>query len=298
MPSERDAVQIGSRFWFSREAEICLHPFCYRPGDMDSLPHRHDEYNIVFCLTPGLSYSVRGRVETLTPGDVLVINPGEAHSGHYGSRGIDARGLTLHIPVRTLKEILAKMRFPGDLDRHGVLFLEKMGDRSIVPLVEGLMREIDRRQSGYEMVVDSIVLQILVHLFRSLLRPSLVRTTMEPVRQLPSWQMVRTLEYMNARGKNKFSVAELCTEIGTSASRFIQLFKNSVSSMSPHVYYNRLIVDKAQRILADSDLSIKEVAYELGFQNESHFCKVFRTCAGIPPGSFREQARSNVLKLY
>jgi len=58
-----------------------------------------------------------------------------------------------------------------------------------------------------------------------------------PVRQLPSWQMVRTLEYMNVRGKSKFSAAELCEEIGISASGFIQLFKNSVNSISPHVYY-------------------------------------------------------------
>jgi len=295
MPGEPDCVQIGTRFWFAHEAKICLHAFRYRSGDMDSLPHTHDEYNIVFCLTPGLSYSVRERVETLTPGDVLVINPGEVHNGHYRSGGIDARGLTLHIPVRTLKEILTKMRFPGDLDRNRVLFVDKMCDRAVVPLVESLIHEIGQRQSGYELVVDSIVLQIVVHLFRSLLRPSFERIAIEPARQLPSWQMVRTLEYMNARGKSKFSVAELCAEIGTSTSRFIQLFKNSVSSMSPHVYYNRLIVGKAQRILAASDLSIKAIAYDLGFQNESHFCKVFRSCAGVTPGRFRE--RTSVLKL-
>jgi AraC-like DNA-binding protein len=297
MLGERGTVQVGTRFWFSREAGICLHTFRYRPGDMDSLPHTHDEYNIVFCLTPGLAYSLRGRIETLTPGDVLVINPGEVHNGHYGARGVEARGLTLHIPVRSLKEILAKMRFPGDLDHNRVLFLDKMGDPSLVALVEELIHEIDQRQSGYELVVDSLVLQILVHLFRGLLRPSFERDTMESVRQLPSWQMVRTLEYMNARGKSKFSLAEICADIGTSTSRFIQLFKNSVSSMSPHVYYNRLIVDKAQRLLVAGDLSIKEIAYELGFQNESHFCKVFRTCAGTTPGTFRQKTR-DVLKLH
>jgi AraC-like DNA-binding protein len=291
MLGERDAVHIGTRFWFSRQAEMCLHPFSYRPGDMDSLPHTHDEYNIVFCLTPGLSFSLRGRVEALTPGDVLVINPGEAHNGHYGENGVGARGLTLHIPVRSFKAILAKMRFPGDLDHNRVLFLDKTGDPSIPPLVEELMREIDQRQSGYDMVVDSIVLQILVHLFRSQMRPSFERNTMEQVRQLPSWQMVRTLEYMNARGKSRFSLAELCADIGTSASRFIQLFKNSVSNMSPHVYYNHLIVEKAQKLLAADDLSIKEIAHQLGFQNESHFCKVFRTCAGLTPGNFRQQTR-------
>ena len=291
MPGERDAALIGNRFWFLRESDVCLHSFRYHRGDMDSLPHTHDEYNIVFCLTPGLSYSLRGRLEMLTPGDVLVINPGEPHSGHYGSQGAVARGLTLHVPVRALKEILAKMRFPADLDRNRVLFLHKMSDHSLVPLVEELSREIDQQQSGYELMVDSIVLQIMVYLFRSLLRPSFEHGTTEPPRQLPSWQMVRTLEYMNARGKSKFSLAELCTDIGTSTSRFIQLFKNSVSSVSPHVYYNRLIVDKAQKLLMAGNLSIKEIAYELGFQNESHFCKVFRVCAGTTPGNFREQTR-------
>jgi transcriptional regulator GlxA family with amidase domain len=102
--------------------------------------------------------------------------------------------------------------------------------------------------------------------------------------------MVRALEYMNARGKSRFSLAELCSDLGTSTSRFIQLFKNSVGSVSPHLYYNRLIVEKAQKLLASSDMAIKEIAYELGFQNESHFCKVFRSCAGTTPGSYRDQS--------
>ena len=282
---------MGSRFWFSREAEICLHPFRYRPGEMDSLPHTHDEYNIVFCLTPGLSYSIRGRTETLSRGDVLIINPGEVHNGHYGNPQNETRGLTLHVPARSLKVILSKMRFPGDLGRNRVLFLDKMCDPSLMALVEELMHEIDHRQGGYELVVDSIVLQILVHLFRSLLRPTFEPGKTEPLRQLPSWQMVRSLEYMNARGKSKFRLAEICADIGTSTSRFIQLFKNSVSSISPHLYYNRLIVSKAQRLLVTGDLSVKEVAYELGFQNESHFCKVFRTCTGVTPGNFRQLTR-------
>jgi AraC-like DNA-binding protein len=290
MLSERNPAQAEPKFWFSSQSEICLHSFQYRTGQMDCLPHTHDEYNIAFCLKPELEYSLRGRVEQLAPGDVLVVNPGELHRGRYGSAGASARGLTIHIPVRTLKDILAKMHFPADLENNRVLFLEKVSDPSLVPLVEELIREIDRRQSGYEMIVDSIVLQILVHLFRHLLRPSFDRAGPAEPRQLRSWQIVRAMEYMNAHGKNKFNLSELCAEIGTSASRFIQLFKNSVSSMSPHVYYNRLIIEKAQKMLLGSDLAIKEISYELGFQNESHFCKLFRACSGTTPGNFRDQS--------
>jgi AraC-like DNA-binding protein len=280
---------LGNRFWFSQQAEICLHPFQYRSGELESLAHTHDEYNVVFCLKPGLEYSLRGRHEAMVSGDVLVINPGELHSGQYGAMGTESRGLTMHISMRALKDILAKTRYPGDLDRNRVLFLDKVTDPSLIPLVEELIREIEYRQSGYEMIVDSIVLQILVHLCRNLLRPSFQPGRLEEPRQLPSWQMIRALEYMNARGKSKFNLAELCMDIGTSASRFIRLFKNSVSSMSPHVYFNHLIVEKAQKLLITRGLPIKEIAYELGFQNESHFCKVFRACTGTTPGSYRDQ---------
>jgi hypothetical protein len=158
---------------------------------MDSLPHAHDEYNIVFCLRPGFSYSLRGHTETLTRGDVLIINPGDLHNGHHGNTGNDALGLTPHVPVHCLKAMLSKMRFPGDLEHNRVWFQDRMCDRSVIPLVEELMHEIERRRGGYELVVDSIVLQILVHLFRGLLRPSFGPRTMGPLRQLRPWQMVR-----------------------------------------------------------------------------------------------------------
>ena len=115
--------------------------------------------------------------------------------------------------MRALKAILSKMQFPGDLERNRVQFVDKVTDPSLVPLVEELIREIDQRPSGYEIIVDSIVLQILVHLFRNLLRPSFQTGIAPEPRQLPSWQMVQALEYMNARGKSKFSLAELCNDL-------------------------------------------------------------------------------------
>ena len=154
-----------------------------------------------------------------------------------------------------------------------------------------LVAELDDRQSGFEMVAQALVVQLVVHLLRRCLHPVVHTPQWSLPRQLPSWQMVRALEYMNATGKNSFRLAEMCSAVGTSATRFIQLFKNSaVEGMSPHSFYNHLIVHKAKRLLLQPGSSVKDVSYELGFQNESHFCKVFRNCAGQTPGSFRMSA--------
>jgi AraC-like DNA-binding protein len=100
--------------------------------------------------------------------------------------------------------------------------------------------------------------------------------------------MVRTLEYMSACAKSDFNLAQLCRTIGLSSSLFIQLFKRSSDGLSPAAYFNRLVMAKARRLLRTTDWPVKNVAYELGFQNDSHFCRVFHASFGMSPGAFRE----------
>ena len=52
-------------------------------------------------------------------------------------------------------------------------------------------------------------------------------------------------------------------------------------------------IRKAKELLAFSDHSIAEIAYQCGYQNVEHFCRQFRKIAGQTPGRFRkEQAKS------
>jgi AraC family transcriptional regulator len=67
-----------------------------------------------------------------------------------------------------------------------------------------------------------------------------------------------------------------------SPSRFIPLFKNS-SGVSPHNYYNALLVLKARRLIQLEGSTTKEAAYALGFKNVSHFCTLFHQLAGSTP---------------
>ncbi len=277
-----------TRFWFYPESEICLHDFRYPSRRLDYLPHTHDEYNIVVCLRGRFEYSLRQRCETLEAGDVLVINPGELHHGRHGCNSADSTGLTLHVTERAMNKMMQGMRVPVDVERNSVSFLGKVNDPNLMSLSLELLNELERRQHGYEMVAQALVVQLMVHLLRNCLAPTVFSPRRVLPRQLPSWQMVRTLEYMNARGKSNFSLSELCSDVGTSSTRFIQLFKNSVAGgMSPHTFYNHLMVKKAKRLLLDPACSVKAVSFELGFQNESHFGKVFRSCTGLTPGSFR-----------
>src|SRR5260370_4355571 len=86
----------ATRLWFYQEAEICLHYFRYSARKLECLPHTHDEYNIIICLGGGFDYVVGGVRETLAPGEVVVVNPGEVRYSSY-PKSPGAVAVPLHV---------------------------------------------------------------------------------------------------------------------------------------------------------------------------------------------------------
>lgn len=79
-----------------------------------------------------------------------------------------------------------------------------------------LVDELQRAKAGHEIVLESLVAQILVYLFRHCLEPTMDGPRQELAPQLPAWESIRAMHYMSSHGKRDFSLAGLCAEIGSS----------------------------------------------------------------------------------
>ena len=66
--------------------------------------------------------------------------------------------------------------------------------------------------------------------------------------------------------------------------------------MTTREYWDRLRQDAAERNLEASSVSIKEIGYQLGFKQASHFTKWFSQRAGMPPATFRLQGLEQKLR--
>jgi AraC-like DNA-binding protein len=195
-------------------------------------------------------------------------------------------GVTISVTQRGLKRLMAKMGTHIDPDRMEINLPRVAEDSRLFYLAQEMAGEIRGRAPGRDVVMTSLVTQFLIYLLRFCVVPAAPKRRHQLAHQLPAWEMVRAVECMNHWGKSTFSLARLCAEIGSCQSRFTQLFRNS-TNINPLNFYNMLLINKAKSLLACSGMSIKEIAYTLEFQNESHFCTLFRAIAGTTPSRFR-----------
>ena len=105
---------------------------------------------------------------------------------------------------------------------------------------------------------------------------------------LPGYRLGRVLEYIDDNLADDLSLSELAAVAGMSPHYFAELFRTSTGH-PPHRYVLLQRIERAKQVLSDARCSVLEVGFDIGFQNSSHFARVFRKFVGMSPSQFRNQ---------
>jgi AraC-like DNA-binding protein len=100
---------------------------------------------------------------------------------------------------------------------------------------------------------------------------------------------VETAMWIDAHSHQEIDLEQAAAQAGTSPFHFLRLF-SSVLSVTPHQYLVRSRLRHAARLLADDDISVTDVAYDVGFGDLSNFVRTFHRAAGVSPLRFRQAA--------
>jgi two-component system, response regulator YesN len=84
----------------------------------------------------------------------------------------------------------------------------------------------------------------------------------------------------------ELSLAELAQSVNLSTWRLCHLFRTDIG-MPPIKYLRSLRLEAAKQLLETSFLSIKEITYKVGLNDESHFVRDFKKVYGMPPSVYR-----------
>ena len=92
--------------------------------------------------------------------------------------------------------------------------------------------------------------------------------------------------------RGEVSLAELSQSVNLSVWRLCHIFKSD-TGMPPIRYLRLLRMEKAKDLLESSFLSVKEIAYQVGMNDESHFVRDFKSTYGFSPALYRSQFKNN-----
>ena len=79
------------------------------------------------------------------------------------------------------------------------------------------------------------------------------------------------------------------------STKTLTLYVNECSNNSPLELINNRIVLEAKRLLRYSILSVKEIAFRLGFEDPSYFGKFFKRLVRQSPADYRESGNNPML---
>lgn len=96
----------------------------------------------------------------------------------------------------------------------------------------------------------------------------------------------RAIAYINENLVNELSLKAIAVVAQMSPFYFARIFKQS-TGLTPNQYVTNRRMERAKQILLEQDLSVIDVAQEVGIQSQSHFNKVFREYTGVTPKAYR-----------
>lgn len=92
--------------------------------------------------------------------------------------------------------------------------------------------------------------------------------------------------------RGELCLSEFAQSVNLSVWRLCHIFKSDVG-MPPMRYLRLLRMERAKFLLESSFLSVKEIAYRVGLNDESHFVRDFKSTYGSSPALYRSHFRRN-----
>jgi AraC family transcriptional regulator len=254
-------------------------------GPSERGAHSHSSHMLSLQLNGIVQANWNGRPSSgsaiLAPGALTLLPAGSQHAKCavrvHGSSGQLTQLVAFVSPARF--NTLPRMR--SELNE-----IRGFRDTQLERLLLALSDAAVHRTPATELFGEYIAKAIAVHL---------ITTHAKAGNVIPNYRggiarsrLTRVLERLDANLQFPVPISELAETSGLSLSHFSRAFRQS-TGLSPHQYLLTRRIERAKSLLSDPNLSVAEIAVNVGFAQQNHFARVFRKHTGLSPNEFRRQ---------
>lgn len=247
-------------------------------GDWHSLMHTHACTELFYVVGGMGQFKVAEKLIPVSPDDLVIVNPNVEHT----EVSLNAS------PLEYIVLGVEGMEFAADEngDRRYSAFNFHSGREDILPYLRGMLREIEQKSAGYEVVCQDL-LEILVV---KLMRHTDFSLTVTPAQQ-SSKECAEARRYIDSNFKENISLDQLAELTHVNKYYLVHSFSKEYG-VSPINYLIGRRIEESRYLLADTNHSLSQISHMLGFSSPSYFSQSFRKLEGISPMEYRKRQRA------
>jgi AraC-like DNA-binding protein len=244
-------------------------------------PHRHDFYEIIFFNEGGGVHDIDFETYPILSKSVHFI---ASDNVHLILREKKSTGYSLLFTTEYFNQnLMHQLPFSKS---NPVLKLDEKEFALLNGLIDHIREEQLDKHTGFEGIIKSYMEAIVLNLLRVynrqhpgkdeyIVKPKLIHNFIQLVQQ-------------NCLANYK--VEDYSKKLNISSKHLIELSKTHIGK-TPLAYIRGHVISEAKRLLFYTELSIKEIAYKLNFDDPANFSKYFKTATGYTPVEYREGVR-------
>jgi AraC family transcriptional regulator len=150
-------------------------------------------------------------------------------------------------------------------------------------MARAIEQQLYQRRALEKSYVESVAIVIGQHLLHNYTDTPFAAP---PLGGLPRYKVRRAVDYIRSHYQEEIGFKDIADQLDMSPFHFARMFKHSTNE-SPHQFIMRCRIEAAKKMLIESERSIADIAFEVGYKSQSYFTTRFALLAGMTPAAFR-----------
>lgn len=254
-------------------------------------PHRHDYYAIMFIEKGQGIHYVDFHEYVVNDGLVFFLMPGQMHQLLFFA---EPKGHLIAFTEEFLVANAISQRMIDDLylfNEFGISPPLPLNE-SQLPAFRSVFEQMRYFSESARYSTEAVASLVQLFLILSNNHCSIRKEDNTQLQESSNILLRQFRSLLNKRFATEHQVSGYADEIAVTADYLNKVVKNLTGISAKEHIQNKLVLE-AKRALIFSEISNKELAFSLGFEEAAHFNNFFKKMTGMSPGEFRSGTRSN-----
>ena len=245
-------------------------------GDWHSVPHTHNHMELFYIVGGKGQFLIEDQLHPVNVSNLVIINPNVTHT----EVSLNAQPLEYIVLGVEGIELVA-----GETS-NGCSILDHFETMEVSSCLRNILREMELKNTGYQDICQAYMEILLIRLMRNID----LAVSADPQMGTGNRQCAAVKRYIDIHFKEALTLEQLADEAHMNKFYLSHAFKKEYG-VSPINYMTSRRIEESKYLLAETDLSLSQIAQLLGFSSLSYFSQVFRRTQEISPMEYRQNNR-------